>query len=591
MARAAHFKNFLPKSIVCFKEGYSLSTLRSDLFAGINVGILAFPLAMAYAIGAGISPERGLFTAIIGGFLIALLGGSRVQIGGPAGSFIIVLYDIMLRHGFESLVVATLMAGVILIIFGLMGLGNYIKYIPYPITTGLTTGIAFGIFTSQIKDFFGFNMGALPSAFTEKWSAYFHYFYTLDYITLGIALGSLVLMIYLKRRYPKIPWAIVTLIIFTFITWLFHLNIETVGSRYGTLPRTLPHLSFPSITFAQVLTLVPDAFTIALLAGIDALLSAVISEGMTGWKHQSNVELVAQGIANISSVLCGGIPAAGAIARTSVNVKSGAKTPVAGMVHAVTIFLIMLLMAPLAGLIPLAALSAILMMVSWGMSEIHHFVHLFSAPKKDIFVLLAVFITTVLINITVALQVGMILAAFLFMKQMSDLSDVVSPTPFFKENGEEVDDPEAIDKQDVPEGVEVFEINGPFFFGVADRLKNLLNQIEKPPKIFILRMRKVPAIDASGMHALEEFHLECKKQNTQLLLSGVKKIPLKNLKKYHFDRVVGHQHIFTHIHSALAFARDYLRSLEKTTPSPQDGQETRTPQALNNRASNTPPAM
>ena len=558
-SKLPNYKSFIPKSFLCFKEGYSLKTLRADLVAGLTVGIIAFPLAMAYAIGAEIPPERGLFTAIVAGFLISALGGSRVQIGGPAGSFIIVLYDVMLRHGFESLVVATLMAGVILIIFGLMGLGTYIKYIPYPVTTGLTTGIAVGIFSTQIKDFLGLSMEKVPVNFSTRWVEYWHNIHTINPLTVGIAIGALGLMIYLRRFRPKIPWAIITLVVFSLITWLFSLDIETVGSRFGTLPRTLPHPSFPKVSFNQVLILFPDALTIALLAGIDALLSAVVSEGMTGWRHQSNLELVAQGTANIGSVIFGGIPAAGAIARTATNVKSGAQTPVAGMVHALTIFLIMFLFAPLANKIPLAVLSAILLMICWGMSEIHHFLHLFTAPKKDVIVLITVFLVTVFVNITVALQVGMILAAFLFMKQMSDISGVVSPTPYFKEDEEppeELIDPEAIYQKDIPKDVEIFEINGPFFFGVADRLKNVLNELERPPKVFILRMRKVPTIDASGMHALEEFYTECKRQGTLLILSGVKKNPLKDLMRYQLDKRIGKTNIFSHINSALAFAKE-----------------------------------
>lgn len=557
------FKNFIPKSFQCLSEGYSLRGFRKDLLAGLSVGVIAFPFALAVAIGADIPPERGLFTAIIAGFLISFLGGSRVQIGGPSSTFIVILYGIMLRHGFEGMLMATLMAGVILIFFGLAGLGTYIKYIPYPVVTGLTTGIAVVIFSSQIKDFLGLQMGDVPVDFVEKWQSYWEYLGTWDPKALGLGIGTLGIILYFRRFRPQIPGAIIALIIAGFITWIFKIDVPTIGSRFGSLPRSLPHPSFPVFEFSEMLILVPDALTIALLAGMESLLAAVVSEGMTGWRHQSNCELVAQGIANIGSSLFGGMPATGSLSRTAANVKAGATTPVAGMVHAGFIFLIMYLFAPLTMQIPLTALAAVLLILAWNMSEIHHFLHLLAAPKKDVVVLVAVFVLTVLINITAAVQVGMILAAFLFMKQMSDLSDVVSTAQYFEENGEMVEkpyrDPESISRTEVPEGIEVYEINGPFFFGVADRLKNLFNELSRPPKIFILRMRRVPTIDASGMHALEEFYIECKRQGTLLLLSGVKKGPLRDLKRYHLDELIGEDHIFSHINSALEFSRELLR--------------------------------
>ncbi len=344
------------------------------------------------------------------------------------------------------------------------------------------------------------------------------------------------------------------------MTFVFDLNVETIGSRFGALPRTLPSPYIPSLSFDQILNLIPDALTIALLISIESLLAAVVSEGMTGWRHQSNCELVAQGFANIGSALFGGLPASGSLARTAANVKSGALTPVSGMIHALTLFLFLFALAPIASYIPLCSLAAVLIMIAWGMSELHHFLHLFTAPKRDIVVLLSVFFLTVLVNITSALQVGMILAAFLFMKHMSDMSDAVSMAEIFDEDNMQLleRDPDAIDRNDIPPGVEVYEINGPFFFGVADRLKNLMNELEKPPKIFILRMRKVPTIDASGMHALEEFYLECSRQGTLLLLSGVKKNPLKDLKRYHLDELIGENHIFSHINHALEFSRELL---------------------------------
>lgn len=554
-------KTFLPKSIQCFKEGYSLRLLRKDFVAGLSVGIIAFPAALAVAIGINVAPERAIFTAIIAGFLISALGGSRVQIGGPTSTLIVILYDITLRHGFEGMLMATFLAGLILIAFGLAGLGTYIKYMPYPVVTGLTTGIAVVIFSSQFKDFLGLQMGSVPIDFIGKWKAYLQYLSTWDPRVFIVGMCALGVMIYFRRFKPRLPGPLIALILCSFFIWLFKIDIPTIGSRFGALPRTIPAPSFPFLGIRESLELIPDALTIALLAGIESLLSAVVAEGMTGWRHQSNTELVAQGIANVGASLFGGIPATGSLSRTAANVKAGGATPVAGMIHSLVVFLILLIFAPFANKIPLACISAVLLMIAWGMSEIHHFIHLFTAPKKDIIVLLSVFTLTVLINITAAVQVGMILAAFLFMKQMSDLSDVVSTAQFFEENGQAAatGDPDAISRKDVPEGIEIYEINGPFFFGVADRLKNLLNELERPPKIFILRMRRVPTIDASGMHALEEFYIECKRQGTILLLSGIKKAPLRYLRRFHLDEVIGEDHIFSNVHSAIECARELLR--------------------------------
>ena len=553
---ARRFKNYIPKSISCFRDRYTLEMFKNDLLAGLTVGVIALPFAIATAIGANVPPERGLFTAIVGGFLISALGGSRVQVGGPTSTFIVVLYGIMIRHGFESMLLATFMAGMILIIFGLAGLGTYIKYIPYPVVTGFTTGIAVVIFSSQVKDLLGLSMGSVPIVFLDKWEAYFQHLSTWNPRAVIIAGATLAIIFYFRRFKPKIPGALVALASAAFFVWLFDIPVETIGSRYGNLPRTLPHPALPHLNFEQMLVLIPDALTIALLAGIESLLAAVVSEGMTGWRHQSNCELVAQGMANIGSSIFGGMPAAGSLTRTTANVKSGACTPVAGITHACVIFLIMYLLAPLASRIPLASLAAVLLLLAWNMSGVQHFVHLLTAPRKDIIILLTVFLLTVLVNITAALQIGMILAAFLFMKQMSDVSDVISSAEIINDTRS---DPDSIHHEEIPPGVEVFEINGPLFFGVADRLKNLLNNFQKAPKIFILRMRKVPTIDASGMHALEEFYVECQKQGIILMLSGVKKSPLKDLHRFHFDEMIGPDHIFSHLTSALEFSRELLR--------------------------------
>ncbi len=541
-------KEFLPKSIVCFKEGYPLSTFKKDLIAGITVGIVALPLAMAFAIASGLTPDRGLYTAIIAGFLISLLGGSRVQIGGPTGAFVVIVYDIVQRRGYEGLALATLIAAVILILMALFRLGSLIKYIPYPLVVGFTSGIAVMIFSSQIKDFFGLHMGAPPADFVDKWSAYFQALPSWDPTTLCIAVGTLALILGIRRYIPAIPWGIASIAVATLVCYFFHLPVETIVSRYGEIPRTLPFPSWPSFSFHfdQLSTLIPDAVTIALLAGIESLLSAVVADGMTGRRHKSNVELMGQGFANLGSVFFGGLPATGAIARTATNVKAGAQTPVAGMIHAATLFCIILAFAPIVSQIPLAALSAVLIMVAWNMSEISHFRHLFNAPSADIAVLLCTFLLTVLVDLTVAVEVGMILAAFLFLRRMMQ-SSKIAPS----EDSEE----DVHTKNEVPPGIEVYEIQGPFFFGVADHLKDILRSIELPPKVFILRLKKVPFVDATAMHALKDFYLKCKVDHTLLLLSGVTPSVAKSLHKYGLEALIGKEHLFTAFKPALAQAK------------------------------------
>lgn len=556
-------QGFIPKSVICLTSNYRFPTFKKDLIAGVTVGIIALPLAMAFAIASGATPEQGLYTAIIAGFLISLLGGSRVQIGGPTGAFVVIVYGIIQRQGYDGLIIATLMAGVILLLMGLFRLGTLIKYIPYPLTTGFTTGIALIIFSSQMKDFFGLTMGTPPADFIEKWGAYIQALPTWDPTTLGVASGSLILILLIRRFIPAVPWGIASIVITTAVCWGFDLKIETIASRFGEIQRgfPMPHLPHFSWDIDKLHNLIPEAITIALLAGIESLLSAVVADGMTGGRHKSNCELVAQGIANMGSAIFGGIPATGAIARTATNVKTGAETPVAGMVHAGTLLLILLLFAPLVGHIPLAALSAVLVMVAWNMSELDNFRHLFKAPLGDVAILLSAFLLTVFVDLTVAVEVGVVLAAFLFMKRMSSLSQVVSTPPFFEEKIEEFPerrDPDAIAKKQVPSGVEVYEINGPFFFGVADTLKDVLKNIETPPRVFILRMRRVPVVDATGLHALKEFYLKCKKDGATLILSGVHGQPEKSLKKYGLEKLIGKQNIFPHIDKALARAGELI---------------------------------
>ena len=543
---------FIPKSVV-FLRKYSLALFRRDLVAGLTVGVIALPLAMAFAIASGVSPERGLFTAIVAGFLISALGGSRLQIGGPTGAFVVIIYDIIQRTGYEGLALSTLLAGVLLIFLGIFRIGSWIKYVPYPLITGFTTGIALIIFSSQIKDFFGLNMGPLPVDFMGKWMAYFHQFGTIDPATLSVGGGTLASILLVRRFAPKVPWGIAAIVVATGATYLLQIPVETIYSKFGEIPRSLPFPSLPTFTiaFTRFPEIAKDAITIALLGGIESLLSAVIADGMVGSRHKSNCELVAQGIANIGSILFGGIPATGAIARTAASIKMGAATPVAGMIHAVTLFLIILFLAPLVSLIPLAGLAAILMMVAWNMSEAGHFIRLFRAPAGDMAILLTAFLLTVFVDITAAVLFGMILASFLFMKRMGELCKTVSIT-----------------NKSVPPNVEVYEIQGPFFFGAADMLQNLL---AAPPKVFILRMRHVPFIDASGMNALREFYHRCKETKTTLLLTGIQPHAKKDMDRFGFTQQIGPTYIFPHIDSALFHAAELVINRENIFTTREQG--------------------
>ncbi len=548
-----NWKEFTPKSWTLLREGYTLGLFKNDLIAGITVGIVALPLAMAFAIASGVSPEKGLYTAIIAGFLISLLGGSRCQIGGPTGAFVVIIYAIIQKSGYEGLAIVTLIAAAILLIAAFSRLGSLIKYIPYPLITGFTTGIAVIIFSSQVKDFCGLHIPQLPADFIPKWLAIFTALPTLDLTTFGLAAGTLAAILLIRRFIPILPWGITAVVLATLVSWIFHLPVDTIASRFGEIKRSFPLPAFPSFAGVNLdwRNLIPDAITIAFLAGIESLLSAVVADGMAGTRHRSNCELMAQGFANIGSIFFGGIPATGAIARTATNIKTGAKTPVAGMIHAITLLLIIFAFAPLVSQIPLAALAAVLMMVAWNMSELEHFIHLFKAPIGDRVVLMATFLLTVLVDLTTGVEVGMILAVFLFVKRMGDMPGVVS-LAVFEQDLSDKDDLKAMGQKKLPPHVEVYEITGPFFFGVADSLKNVLSNIEFPPKVFILRMRKVPIIDASGMSALREFYDKCHKDGTALFLCEVGDQLKAPLKKFGLIDLIGSDHIFSTIDQALA---------------------------------------
>jgi SulP family sulfate permease len=555
------FQDYIPKLFLCFKEGYSKKYFIDDLFAGISVGVIALPLALAFAIGSGVAPERGLFTAIVAGFLISFLGGSRVQIGGPTGAFVIVVYTIIQKHGYDGLAVATIIAGLLMILMGIARFGVFLKYIPFPVTTGFTTGIALVIFTSQIKDFFGLQIDQVPPQFLDKCLLYCIQAYTWNKWAFLIASSTLVLIFVLRRYYPKIPGAIIAIIFATTVSYIFSLPLETIESKFGEIPRVLPTPSFPTISYELIKKVFPDAITIALLGAIESLLSAVVADGMTGNRHRSNCELIAQGLANVGSIIFGGIPATGAIARTSANIRMGAKTPVAGMTHAVTLLLLMLLLAPVAAKIPLCALSAVLIYVAWNMSELGHFIEILKSQRSEALILLVTFLLTVLIDLSVAVQVGVILAAVIFVKKMTDNTSVEICRILIDENNNEAPelrDSEILFKKDIPEDVTVFEINGPFFYSVADLLSETLIRLDKTPSVFILRMQKVPLVDTTGIRALKEFQAKCKKQGIIFLLSGASEKLREKFKNTSVESAIGQDHIFSDIDSALFYAKQHV---------------------------------
>lgn len=510
---------FRPKLFDTLKT-YNRHQFTKDVMAGLIVGIVALPLAIAFGIASGVSPEKGLITAVIAGFIISAFGGSRVQIGGPTGAFIVIVYGIVQTYGINGLIIATFIAGVMLIIMGLARLGTVIKFIPYPLIVGFTSGIALIIFSSQVKDFLGLQMGAVPADFLDKWKEYFLHLSSVNLYSVIIAITTVLIVFLWPRLTHKLPGSLIAIIATTAAVHLFRLPVETIGSRFGNISSSLPMPVIPELDFTTIKNLIQPAFTIALLGSIESLLSAVVADGMIGGNHKSNMELIAQGIANIFSSIFGGIPATGAIARTATNVKNGGRTPVAGITHAVVLLLIMLFISKWASLIPMATLAGILAVVAYNMSEWESFISVLKGPGSDVAVLLTTFFLTVLIDLTVAIEIGMVLAVFLFMRKMIKFSDVSILTKEIDENGNGKDK-EAIENYSIPEGVEVFEITGPLFFGAAHKFKDAMKFIEKPPKVLIVRMRQVPIIDATGIKTIEEVYKETKHRGTKLILSEV----------------------------------------------------------------------
>jgi SulP family sulfate permease len=557
----------VPKLVTTLRT-YSRDQFVADLTAGVIVGIVALPLAIAFAIASGVTPERGLYTAIIAGGLISALGGSRVQIGGPTGAFVVIVYGIVQTYGVDGLIIATIMAGLLLIAFGLGRLGAAIKFIPFPVVTGFTSGIGLILIVQQLRDVLGLKLSSAPPDFIERLGAYATHLGTVNVYAVTVSLGTFLILQFWPRVSHKVPAPFVALILTTLAVHLLQVPVETIGTRFGEIQAGFPHLTLPGITFAEGRELVRPALTIAALGAVESLLSAVVADGMIGGRHRSNMELVAQGVANVVAPLFGGIPATGAIARTATNVKSGGRTPVAGLVHALTLLVITLFFGRLAALIPLATLGAIVAWVAYRMADWPVFKSELSAPKSDALVMLSTFLLTVLVDLTTGIGVGMVLASFLFMKRMAEVTNVRIVSDEFQDPRPSTDVSGAIYRRQVPKGVEVYEINGPFFFGAAEKFKDTLSEVSKKPKVLIVRMRNVPAMDSTAMHALQDLVRRTRRDKTLVYLSDVHAQPLIALQQSALLDEIGEDCLFGNIDDALAAARQQvgLPPEDPTTP-------------------------
>ena len=549
------------KLLTVLREGYGRADLARDALAGLTVAIVALPLAIAIAIASGTTPDKGILTAVVAGFLISALGGSRVQIGGPTGAFIPIVYAIILRQGYDGLVLATLMAGLMLMIAGAARLGTLMKYMPQPLITGFTAGIAVIIFTSQLAELLGLHAPGLPAEFLPKLAALLAARDSVNPAALAVAAGTIGLIALLGRYAPRWPGFLLAIVAAALAVQVLGLPVATVGSRFGELPLALPVPALPVVSLARLAELLPDAFTIAFLAGIESLLSAVVADGMIGSRHRSNTELVAQGVANCASALVGGLPATGAIARTATNVRAGGRTPVAGMCHALFLLAFLIVAGPLVAWVPLAALAGVLAVVAWNMSERERFAGLLRAPRGDAAVLLVTFGLTVLVDLTLAIEVGVVLAALLFMHRMAGVVQIASHTPLLDETengeGEELGT-DAAQRNALPPGVEVFRVSGPLFFGVASRLDEVVDQFRDNPRVFILRTRLVPMMDASGVHALRSLAARCAKRGVHLVLSGLQPQPLEVLATMGFEPVPGKVTFVADYGAAIVLARSLV---------------------------------
>ena len=549
---------YKPKLVSCLRN-YEKKTFMADLMAGIIVGIVALPLAIAFGIASGVSPEKGIITAIVAGVLISLFGGSKVQIGGPTGAFIVIIYGIIEQYGMSGLTIATFMAGVFLILLGVMRLGSIIKFIPYPIVVGFTSGIAITIFTTQIKDLFGLQIDSVPSAFIDKWGCYIENFSTLDPWSFGVGLLSILIIIATPKISRKIPGSLVAIILTTVLVVVLKQyagvdSVETIGDRF-TISATLPGIEMPEFSLETLKGLMSPALTIAILGAIESLLSATVADGVISDRHNSNNELIGQGIANLVTPLVGGIPATGAIARTMTNINNGGKTPVAGVIHAIVLLLIFLFLMPLAQYIPMACLAGVLVVVSYNMCGIPSFLGILRNPKSDVTVLLVTFFLTIIFDLTIAIEVGIVIACLLFMRRMAETSDVklVSDIDVEAESDLQSNQDEHLV---VPEGIQVYEINGPYFFGAGNKAEELMSSLRDLPKVRIIRMRRVPFIDSTGIHNLTNICIMSKKQNVDVVLSGVNPKVHAVLEKAHFYDIIGEDHICSHIDLALEKAKE-----------------------------------
>ena len=556
---------FQPKLLSTLKN-YSKELFYKDLMAGIIVGIVALPLAIAFGIASGVTPEKGLFTAIIAGFIISFLGGSKVQIGGPTGAFIVIVYGIVQEFGVTGLAIATMIAGVMLIAMGLLKLGSVIKFIPFPVIVGFTSGIAVTIFSTQIKDLFGLQTGEMPGDFLSKWGVYFQTFTSINWWAAAVGIVSIGIIALSPKISKKIPGSLIAIVLMTVIVYFLREKfgitaIETIGDRF-TIDPSLPKAAAPVINFEVIETLLPTAFTIAMLGAIESLLSATVADGVIGDKHNSNTELIAQGVANVVTPIFGGIPATGAIARTMTNINNGGRTPVAGIIHAVVLLLILLFLGDLTKHIPMACLAGVLVIVSYNMSEWRTFKALMKNPKSDVAVLIATFLLTVIFDLTIAIEIGLLLAVVLFLRRISETSGV----SIFRSEIDEADYVEGssdTEKLQLPKGVEVYEIEGPFFFGVANKFEETMKQIGDKPAIRIIRMRKVPFIDSTGTHNLENLIKMSKKDKTQILLSGVNENVRNVLINVGIEKLLGAENIYPNINEALDRANTLINKKEK----------------------------
>ena len=554
--------DFKPRLFSTLKN-YSKETFMSDLMAGIIVGIVALPLAIAFGIASGVSPEKGIITAIIAGFIISLLGGSKVQIGGPTGAFIVIIYGIIQQYGEAGLIVATLMAGILLILLGVFKLGAIIKFIPYPIIVGFTSGIAVTIFTTQIADIFGLNFGGekVPGDFIGKWMIYFRHFDTVNWWNAVVSILRIIIIAITPRFSKKIPGSLIAIIVVTIGVYVLKTyagidSIDTIGDRF-TIKSELPEAAIPTLNWEAIKDLFPVAITIAVLGAIESLLSATVADGVTGDKHDSNTELIAQGTANLITPLFGGIPATGAIARTMTNINNGGKTPVAGIIHAIVLLLILLFLMPLAQYIPMACLAGVLVIVSYNMSEWRTFKALLKNPKSDVTVLLITFFLTIIFDLTIAIEVGLVIACILFMRRVMETTEISVIKDEIDPN-DELDIAVCEEHLIIPAGVEVYEINGPYFFGIATKFEETMAQLGDRPKVRIIRMRKVPFIDSTGIHNLTSLCKMSQKEKITIVLSGVNEKVHKTLEKSGFYELLGKQNICPNINVALDRAKEII---------------------------------